>query len=203
MRDDARELITAYHDGELGPDASAQARRVLQSDPEAHAYYEALRRSDEILHRAFEPILSKPIPKGIDKVLKRLDHRHHYGRWVPMALAASVTLIAVLLIRQEQFDRQLNDQFAEMQQEIIQLRNQTLENTPSGISASWVTRSGGSRVEVTPVKSYRTKDNRYCREYEERITDTEGVEIRRGIACRTGKANWPDRPGLPSQKKEF
>ena len=199
MRDNFRELITAYHDGELGPEASADARRMIASNVEARRYYEAMRRSDDLLRQAFDPILDEPVPKGIDFSLPR----KHVSRWIPMALAASVAVIAVLVVRQGQFDRQLHERFDEMQRELAHLRNQTLEDTPSGTSATWITPSGDSRVEVVPVKTYRTTDNRYCREYEERITDSNGVEIRRGIACRVGKANWPDEPAMYSKRKDF
>jgi hypothetical protein len=203
MREDARELITAYHDGELGPDASTEVRRMILNDPEARRYYEALKDSDELLHQAFDPILTKPVPKSIDSAVQRLSRQHHYNRWIPAALAASVALIAILLVRQEYFDRQLHDQFAAMQREIVELRYQTLENTPSGSVATRVLPSGDSRFDVMPVKSYRTADNRYCREYEERITDATGVEIRRGIACRAGKARWPDEPTFSSPEIKF
>jgi len=203
MKNDWRELIVAYHDGELGPDASAEARRMIDGDAEARQYYEALRRSDDLLHQAFDPILDKQVPSGIDSAVRRLSRRQHVSRWMPMALAASVAMIAVLLVRQEQFDQQLHEQFAEMQREIVRLRYQALENTPSGTAATWVSPSGNSRFDVTPVQSYRTEDNRYCREYEERTTDANGVEIRRGIACRVGKANWPDEPALSSQETHF
>lgn len=203
MKDESKELIVAYHDGELGPDASAEARRLINDDAEARHFYEALKRSDDFLHRAFDPILDKPVPKQLDSVVQRLGRRHSVSRWMPIALAASVALVAVLIVRQEQFDRQLHDQFAEMQKEIVQLRNQALENTPSGTAVTWVSPSGESRFDVIPVQSYRTQDNRYCREYEERVTDAQGVEIRRGIACRVGKANWPDEPRLPPPEKAF
>ena len=203
MKEDSKELIVAYHDGELGPDASAEARRLIETDPEARRYYEAVKHSDDLLRHAFDPILDKPVPRAIDSAVRRLNRRQQASRWMPIALAASVAVIAVLLVRQEQFDQGLQEQFAQMQREITKLRYQTLENTPSGGVATWVSPSGDSRSDVTPVKSYRTSDNRYCREYEERITDKKGVEVRRGIACRVGKANWPDEPALPSPDKEF
>lgn len=203
MRENSKELIAAYHDGELGPDSSAEVRRMIKSDPEARHYFEALQRSDGLLHLALDPVLKKPVPKRIDAVVQRVSRRQHFTRWAPMALAASVAVIAVLLVRQEQLDRRLHDQVAEMQREIIQLRYQTLENSPSGTAATWVSPSGDSRFDVMPVKSYRTEDNRYCREYEERITDENGVEIRRGIACRVGKANWPDESALSSTETQF
>jgi surface antigen len=198
VKDNQKALISAYHDGELDPDVGAEARRIIDSDPEVRRYFEGLGHADEALRQALDPVLARPVPKSIELTVQRLTRRDRYSRWMPAALAASVALIAMLLVRQANLDRQLHDQLMEMQQEIAQLRNQTLENTPSGTSASWVAPAGKARVEVMPVKSYRTPDNRYCREYEERIEDAAGVEIRRGIACRTGKARWPEEPALSS-----
>jgi surface antigen len=201
MREDSRELIAAYHDGELGPDAAAAARRLIETDPEAQRYIETLRRADTLLQQAFDPIRERPTPPGIEDIIRRLDRRAGPTRWMPMAIAATVALVAVFVFRQEQVDRELDNRFAEMQREIVQLRNQTLENAPSGTSASWVTPTGGSRVDVMPVRTYRTSDNRYCREYEERISDDRGVEIRLGIACRVSKADWPTEPAFYPEAK--
>jgi len=191
MNEAQRELITAYHDGELGADASAQARRLIETDPEAGRYLEKLARLDNTLRRAFDPILERPVPTRIQSMVRR-PQRHRL--WLPAALAASLLLFAVVVavVRQVTVDQQIQDQLAQVQQQIAQLRNTTLENIPSGTKASWVAPAGRTRVEVMPVQTYKTPENRFCREYEERIEDARGVEIRRGIACRAGKGLWPD-----------
>lgn len=191
MNEAQRELITAYHDGELGADASAQARRLIETDPEAGRYLEKLARLDNTLRRAFDPILERPVPTRIQSMV-RGPQRHRL--WLPAALAASLLLfaVAVAVVRQVTVDQQIQDQLAQVQQQIAQLRNTTLENIPSGTKASWVAPAGRTRVEVMPVQTYKTPENRFCREYEERIEDARGVEIRRGIACRAGKGLWPD-----------
>lgn len=191
MNEAQRELITAYHDGELGADASAQARRLIETDPEAGRYLEKLARLDNTLRRAFDPILERPVPTRIQSMVRR-PQRHRL--WLPAALAASLLLfaVAVAVVRQVTVDQQIQDQLAQVQQQIAQLRNTTLENIPSGTKASWVAPAGRTRVEVMPVQTYKTPENRFCREYEERIEDARGVEIRRGIACRAGKGLWPD-----------
>lgn len=189
MNDAQWQLLDAYHDGELGTDAAMEARRLIEGNPEAGRYLAALARLDHTLHRAFDPIMQQPTPVVL-QMQARPPRRHHL--WIPMALAASLALVAVLVVRQVTVDRQFQDQLARMQQQIAQLRHQTLENVPSGTKASWVAPAGNARVDVTPVQTYRTPDNRYCREYEERVEDAQGVEIRRGIACRAGKALWSD-----------
>lgn len=191
MNEAQRELIAAYHDGELDTEANARARRLIETDPEAGRYLDKLARLDDTLRRAFDPVLERPVPTTIQSVIRR-PRRH--GLWFPTALAASLVLLAVtmVVVREVSVDQQIRDQLAQMQQQIAQLRNQTLENVPSGAKASWVAPAGKTRVEVMPVQTYKTPENRFCREYEERIEDAQGLEIRRGIACRAGKGLWPD-----------
>lgn len=188
-----RDLIAAYHDGELGVDATLEARRLIETDPEAVRYLEKLEQLDKSLRQVFDPILNEEIPLTIQSVIRR-QRRHH--AWIPVALAASLALVAVLVVREVAVDRALNEQLAQMQLQIAQLRNQTLENVPSGRKASWFAPAGKTRVDVMPVQTYRTSENRFCREYEERIEDAQGVEIRRGIACRSGKAVWSEEAEL-------
>lgn len=199
MNDQERELITAYHDGQLEADAFLTARRIIERDPQAARYLESISRLDDTLHRAFNPILDQQVPNALQDAVHRTGHHRASPLWVSMAIAASVALVAVLLVRQTSVDQQVQGQLIQMQQQIAQLRHQTLENVPSGSRASWVSPAGVTRVDVTPVKTYRTSDSRFCREYEERIEDAQGVEIRRGIACRAGKALWPDE-GLAQSK---
>ena len=51
---------------------------------------------------------------------------------------------------------------------------------------------------LAPLETYRTEANQFCRKYEERIEHADGVEVRRGIACRAGKRDWPDVAGSTS-----
>lgn len=191
MNEAQRELIAAYHDGELDAAASAQARRLIETNPEAGRYLHKLARLDDTLRRAFDPVLAGPVPTTIQPVIRR-PQRHR--SWLPTALAASLVMFAVALfvVREVGVDLEFQDQLAQMQRQIDQLRNQTLENVASGTKASWVAPAGKTRVEVMPVQTYKTPENRFCREYEERIEDARGVEMRRGIACRAGKELWPD-----------
>ena len=139
MIDAQRELIAAYHDGELGAGAMLEARRLIETDPEAARYLETLERLDKSLRQVFDPILNEPVPLAIQSVVHR---QRRLDVWIPVALAASLALVAVLIVRQAGVDRELNDQLTQMQLQIAQLRNQTLENVPSGRKASWSAPAG-------------------------------------------------------------
>ena len=196
MNDEHQRLLAAYVDGELDAVSRRSVRRLAERDPEARAYLESLEALNDNLREAFDPVTEEPIPERLSGcVIGHAPRRRHHP-YLPAALAASLVLAIVLWVRQENLDGQMQDKLVALQQQILQLRHQTLENVPSGSSASWVGSAGTMRVEVTPVKSYRTPDNRFCREYEERIEDENGVEVRRGIACRTGKAVWPEQSSI-------
>lgn len=200
MKDEHETLLAAYVDGELDAVGRQSARRLIESDPGARAYVESLEHLNDQLRGSFGSVAREPVPAALRAVLQppaRPRQRH----WVPLALAASAALVVVLLVRQERIDGEMQEHLAMMQNQIAQLRQQTLENVPSGSSASWVEPAGMARVEVTPVKTYKTADNRFCREYEERVEDARGVELRRGIACRSGKADWPVETSMPVTEK--
>jgi surface antigen len=198
MNDEQRLLLSAYHDDELDLAGHTAASELLQRDPEARAYLEGLQRADNLLHTALDPILDEPVPGQLAAVLRKRRRAKRLQVAVPIALAASVALVAVLLVRQGELDQRMNDQMIDMQQQIAQLRHKTLENIPSGTAASWTAPTGATRAEITPIKTYRSSDNQFCREYEERVEDAQGIEVRRGIACRTGKAQWPDLAESPA-----
>ncbi len=192
MNDEQRTLLNLFNDGEADPSQSLNARQLIDTDAEAKVYWQALQRTDDRLREAFGPVAGQAIPSRFDGVLRSARRKslgHHY---VPLALAATLALVAVLLVREDSMNSQMNEQLLQMSQEIALLRNQTLENMPSGTAGSWVAPAGLARAEVRPLQTYRTLDNRFCREYEERVEDAQGIEIRRGIACRAGKGDWPD-----------
>lgn len=192
MNERQRLLLNMFNDGEADLSEAERAKQLIDTDAEARDYWDELQRTDGLLREAFAPVAEQAIPPRFDDVLRaarRKSPSHHY---VPLALAATLALLAVLLVREDSMTSRMNDQLLQMRQEIAQLKNQTLENTPTGAARSWVAPAGLARAEVTPLQTYRTQDNRFCREYEERVEDADGVEIRRGIACRAGKGDWPD-----------
>ena len=202
MNDEQRELINAFHDDQLDEIQTESAKRLLSQVPEARIYLEEIRRLDRVLGRAFEPAMRERMPPGLVAVLKHKRRNPFNQLAVPLALAASLILTGVLLVRQDALEQQLKMQqsLLRMTQEISALRHQALENIASGEVASWVAPVGEARAEVRPLRTYRTADKGFCREYEERVEDADGVEIRRGVACRAAKGVWSDlEHAIPAQ----
>jgi anti-sigma factor RsiW len=191
MNDEQRQSIAAYVDGELSPIESQSVRELLDADSEARAYRQKLENLNRQLKGTFDPVARAPLPVAMQQLLAPRGSR--WTQWImPVALAASLGVIAVLLVRMNALDQSLRGQLAQIQSQMSLLRAQTLENVASGKVASWSAPVGNTRIEVEPVRTYRTADKRFCREYVERVEESGAVEVRKGIACRTGKAKWSD-----------
>ena len=70
MNDEQRELINAFYDDQLDEIQTESAKRLLNQDPAARGYLEEIRRLDQVLGRAFEPVMREPMPQGLVAVLK-------------------------------------------------------------------------------------------------------------------------------------
>lgn len=198
MNDEQRALINAFNDGQLDEKGREAVKSLLAENAQARSYLKELIELDRLLRSTFDPVKQEPVPIWFRSLLRK-KRRHAFSHYfAPVALAASLLLAAILVLRQDTVDHQMQEQLLQMGQEIASLKHQTLENSPSGKAVSWVAPVGQTRAEVRPLATFRTKDNRFCREYEERLEDANGVEIRRGVACRTGKGHWPDLARQPS-----
>lgn len=66
----------------------------------------------------------------------------------------------------------------------------TLESAPTGKAVEWKNPDTGTSGTITPVKTYQKADNRYCREYTQKI-DVGGKSVEGyGTACRKPDGSW-------------
>jgi RNA polymerase sigma factor (sigma-70 family) len=124
--------------------------------------------------------------------------------WSGLPIAASVVTAlivgggAVLLAehRAEDAAARMVAAFAADRQLSAAAFTQALDRQVSGQSVSWHNPDTGSGGSVTPLRTFRAADGRYCREYEQRMTAAGGSELRTGIACRDGRGWRPtvERP---------
>lgn len=65
-----------------------------------------------------------------------------------------------------------------------------LESTPSGTTASWKSPDGRHSISVTPVKTFRSRSQQFCRQFSMELV-VDGFS-RRGnsVACRGAGGNW-------------
>ena len=119
MNDEQRELISAFYDDQLDEIQTESAKRLLNQDPAARVYLEEIRRLDQVLGRAFEPVMREPMPQGLVAVVGECgkDHRPEpgFGSRLPAQIAQplnytwaiTLALLAVPLLRQPLSGRML------------------------------------------------------------------------------------------------
>ncbi len=67
---------------------------------------------------------------------------------------------------------------------------QALEHSPTGRQVSWTNSNTGARYEITPQRTYRRDDGRYCREYTAGASLSRGGKMDTGVACRRSDGTW-------------
>lgn len=76
-------------------------------------------------------------------------------------------------------------------------RQQALEYLPRRASMEWRASDGQSSGRITPTRTFRGYDGRYCREFDETVVAGSFTDTFRDIRCRTADGRWlmPDGPG--------
>ncbi|NBC32395.1 MAG: hypothetical protein GVY13_06940 [Alphaproteobacteria bacterium] len=189
--------IAAWVDGQLdGTDAERIARLVV-ADPEAGAYAEAVRKTNQALMAAYEDPLAEPVPAAIRRAIEShpagaavpaargFGRRAHRPSRRPAALAASVALVFGLaaglgiggLLWGPGTDTRVVAAPGTAQP------GGPLFTALETLASGSITDSG-----VRPMLTFRDAAGRYCREFE--VVEALPQETELGIACRTPSGDW-------------
>jgi surface antigen len=71
-----------------------------------------------------------------------------------------------------------------------QTSQNSLEKNPDGMAATWQNPNSGHAGSITPVRTYQTANNQYCREYRQVIQIDGRAEEALGTACRQNDGSW-------------
>ncbi len=204
------QLLVAYVDGELDSDACERVECALAHDEELRQLARRLRESADALRGSLHQHLYRP-PDSILALLgdtaaggtrgrqARISPRARrtVSRGPIAAIAASLAAFAFGWLLSGGGSAPPGDESRPaLSATIARIESypgfqNTLETVPSGMSAEWplVGRVGDTaHPTLTPVRSYRLVDGRYCREF---LLD-EGGRIHSGVACREGSV-WEIR----------
>ena len=200
------ESLVAYVDGQLDQSETARVEAALAGDPEARETVRRLRESAELLRSAFNEPLNAPVPARVLEGIHATaaERTRGSGPWRspwPVALAASFAMLIVglgggfLLV-----DYRVEQELARLQavgQADQRVREaalfQALERNVSGEAVAWRNPDSGRIGEVTPVRTFKNRDGRWCREYTAMEALGGGTETRRAIACRVPEGQWKTR----------
>jgi len=135
---------------------------------------------------AFDPVAAQPVAN---------DNSPDLGKTFPAIVASFMVVTAGVA---GFFGGQINDPVpARLEAALgsVQLAQaetlaRALDQLKSGEMANWQDAKTGWRGEITPLRTFKSKDARWCREY--RATNQLGKieNVRFGMACRTGEGEW-------------
>ena len=191
------ERISAYHDRELSPEEAARLRGKLAGDPEARALVEALDRVDDAARASFEAELEEPVPLELARGVRRgfaARRRRALGR-TALRWAGPVAAAVVIVVAGSQWvEHRIEQKFAQRETRIAQLTDkavqQALENALSGVAVAVSDKAVGSTVSITPIRTYKSESQHWCREFVERVM-IDGEQVTRfGLACRERDGEW-------------
>ncbi|MCF6323976.1 MAG: hypothetical protein L3J89_06615 [Gammaproteobacteria bacterium] len=189
------EMLVAFLNCELSSKQSAYIEQAINDDEQLAARADNLMQVDEplveLISQAHQKILREPVPSrlsaavwqttstGARTEVMKLPARQRFTGYVPMAIAASVTLVIGSLLGQ-QFAEQGIDSRSLTQADAGIIIAPTplyvaLEQTPS--QQPFVAGNGDI---ILPVMTFQVNDGRYCREFQ--INTDSKVSV--GVACK-------------------
>lgn len=193
MKDLSLETLTAYVDNELDDTQRREVAEAVLRDSALRATVDRLRASRVLLSQAFSGVIDAPVPERLLQTLAlpggdayTPPHDTPYSdnvvalhappqtrrQWMPLALAASVSLCVGLLVGFMVKDAP-QPSSANATANLLQ---EVLETRPSGYSFT----AADGQTTITSLSSFRTQDGRICREFEQRGNGLQST----GIACR-------------------
>lgn len=204
--------LNAYIDGELTEQEMQALEQALKTDETASDYVKKSRKYMELGRKALEVATQKPISGELQGVLNKLEDRdaeekspliqsHPY-----FAIAASLLLLITgyglgVISTERGFQQQMlaAETIREYtRKEVRSELNRVLEYTPSGTSVVWKSETHDVSAELLPLRTLKTPDSRYCREFREVLLIDGVKEMRQGLSCRVGEKQWETRMILPN-----
>lgn len=213
LGDVSDEALMAYADGELATAETEMLRIRLVGDPVLRERLAAFVVTRD-LGRAFDEIMSRPLPAKLQEVLAAPDRPASAGApargllqsladffaptrgpWT-MGVALSTCLLvgtatgwmASQLVSGSTADAALLVAASDGSLDAGPVLAATLESQGSDSTVSGSGGAGRVMLSMQPISSFRSKDGRICREFGVRIGDgAGGIE---GVACRGTAGHW-------------
>lgn len=205
------ELLGAYIDRELDEQGYRAVEKNLQQDAEAQHYVIQIEKLNALTRMALDVDLNHPSARAEQRILdgkienyreKRIDGKRKelFGNLTNTFLAVAASFLLLFIgyqVRSTSLDAEIQKHLMALETEakislaeVDKERNRVLEYLPSGKTQTWKSEKGYLYAEVTPIRTLRTKENQYCREYKEVVKQNQKVESKHAISCRVGKEMW-------------
>lgn len=191
------ELLSAYHDRELGLEETSRLRRSLAADVEARAVLDAFDRIDDAVRESFAEDLDAPISLDLARAVRSglaARRRRAIGRTVLRWAGPVAAAIAIVVFGNHWVEQRTELALAERELQIAELTDRAvqdaLENALSGTAVSLADDKLSGVVSITPTRTYRSETKHWCREFVEDVVIDGKHTTRFGLACRENTGEW-------------
>lgn len=196
----SNEMLSAFHDGELGAAEHEVVSVELKSSEDLRNRLAALQKAGERANEYFHEIDAVPLSNTMKTFLQDLEknkvipfsrkpaRKMSLSQWA-LPLAASLALLIGFGTGQLTAPRQDGATFAALMDQTngrIQGTNPLYAALEQGRSGVAVALSGSSTVIATPILSFRNADGDYCREF----MVTGEIMASRNLACKQSGKAW-------------
>lgn len=205
--------LNAYLDGELDDGARKRLELALADDPPARQRLSGLREQDAIVRAAMSEPLNQPVPDDVHQRVETMfaqakktqtqwgDTRPGRIPYIPLAIAASIVMafagvLAAFMMLEQRVDQrlaQLENAGRADQAYYDNALSAALEDHVSGETVAWINPDTGASGLITPVRTFKSATDDWCREFNTVASQDDASEIQNGIACRTGDGVWQTR----------
>ena len=191
------ELLSAYHDRELGLEETSRLRRSLAADVEARAVLDAFDRIDDAVRESFAEDLDAPISLDLARAVRSglaARRRRAIGRTVLRWAGPVAAAIAIVVFGDHWVEQRAELALAERELQIAELTDRAvqdaLENALSGTAVSLADDKLSGVVSITPTRTYLSETKHWCREFVEDVVIDGKHTTRFGLACRENTGEW-------------
>ncbi len=198
------QILNAFLDGELDSKTTSIIDEAMKQDLNVRSFVQKRRNINKLTSEAFSEIDKEPLSDGLQHLIdsqcsKKPTFNFDFSNIEKsmFSMAASFLLLIFgfgagfftsgLSIEGNPADVKATVRTNTLK-EMVSVHNQALETAPSGQPVSWS--GNNASAEFIPVRTLKTKDNQYCREFKEILIIDGNKETRHGISCREGKENW-------------
>ena len=189
--------LSAYVDGELDRRTMREVERFMDKDARARRFVLDAMHTTVLLRAGGNEAVLEPVPERLRQVFHRsaqsaASRRDRRFPALKLAAACAILVVGVGLgfLLNPGPNPATGLLYNPLPAAYAQAINQSLENHMSGDPFSIDLGAGGRRIVITPIKTYRNPEGEYYRGYD-MVLIADGVRQKfRGMAYRTGKAQW-------------
>ncbi len=191
------EMLSAYHDRELGQEEISRLRRGIAADAEARAVLDAFDRIDDAVRESFAEDLDAPVSLDLARAVRSglaARRRRAIGRTVLRWAGPVAAAIAIVVFGDRWVEQRTELALAERELQIAELTDRAvqdaLENALSGAAVSLADDKLSGVVSITPTRTYLSETKHWCREFVEDVVIDGKHTTRFGLACRENTGEW-------------